>query len=187
MFWKIGYNVITFVQGVTNIALSCDSNCDVHVVKVWYLVAFLWEKLPYPQLYKDLTIRIKFFEVSSWLKLNNSGLALDWHWLLSVTPACKRVKTKGQKFLSVRNSSQVCRSYRRILVGVFFAPSPTILKRVKYEFTRGLLVKLKTLYLHYHSAYGQKTCQGGDILQGSPKQKFAWPLIEVFMWDQVTN
>ena len=32
--------------------------------------------------------------------------------------------------------------------------------------------KLKTLYLHYQNAYGHKTYQGGDILQGAATHKF---------------
>ena len=38
-------------------------------------VAFLWEKLPWPQLYKDMT-RKTFFEGWSCFKFNNLGLAL---------------------------------------------------------------------------------------------------------------
>ena len=33
--------------------------------------------------------------------------------------------------------------------------------------------ELKTLYLHYHKAYDQKTYKGGDIPQRTPTHKFA--------------
>ena len=39
--------------------------------------------------------------------------------------------------------------------------------------------KLKTLYLHYHSAYGHKTYLDGDITQGASTNKFTRPLNEV--------
>ena len=42
-------------------------------------------------------------------------------------------------------------------------------------------------YLHYHNAYGHKTTQGGDILQGAPTNKFAWFLNEVVIGSHVTN
>ena len=41
--------------------------------------------------------------------------------------------------------------------------------------------KLKTLYLHYRSAYGHKIYQGGDIHQGAPSQKLPQLLNEVVM------
>ena len=46
--------------------------------------------------------------------------------------------------------------------------------------------KLKT-YLRFYNACGHKTYQGGDILQEAPTYKFAWPLNEVVMVDNVTN
>ena len=47
-------------------------SCDQSLVTV----AFLWEKLSQPQLYKDLTKKTAFFEGWSWFKFHNLGLAL---------------------------------------------------------------------------------------------------------------
>ena len=46
---------------------------------------------------------------------------------------------------------------------------------------------LKTLYLHYRNPYGHKTYQGGDILQGVPTHKIAWPFSDVFLWGDMKN
>ena len=48
---------------------SCDQS--------FVTLAFLWEKLSWPQFYKDLTRKKAFFEGWSWFKFNNLGLALD--------------------------------------------------------------------------------------------------------------
>ena len=37
------------------------------------------------------------------------------------------------------------------------------------------LQQLKTLYLHYHIAYGYCICQSGDLTWGAPTHKFTWP------------
>ena len=48
-------------------------------------------------------------------------------------------------------------------------------------------VTSKTLYFHYHNAYGHKTYQGNDIGQGAHTHKFAWALNEVVLWHHTTN
>ena len=65
--------VLANIISVTNKILSRDSNyrCD-HVTKVWQLQHF-YEKSHFC---KDLTRNTAFFEGWSWLKFNNSALAL---------------------------------------------------------------------------------------------------------------
>ena len=45
------------------------------------------------------------------------------------------------------------------------------------------LQPLKSLYLHYHNAYGHQTWQGNDLPQGAPKAHFD----HVVLRDHVTN
>ena len=54
-----------------------DSNQIAHVVMWPSLVtlAFLWEKLPQPQLYKDLTIKTTFLRSG----LGSSSMIWDWN------------------------------------------------------------------------------------------------------------
>ena len=47
--------------------------------------------------------------------------------------------------------------------------------------------KLKTLYLHYHSAYGHQTLQDGNVPRWAPTHKVTWPFQQVVLWDHVTN
>ena len=63
-------------------------------------LAFLWEKLSWPQFYKDLTRKIAFFELVlswSWFKFNNLGLALGTN-LKVYTSLSKGLKLKVRKF-----------------------------------------------------------------------------------------
>ena len=46
--------------------------------------------------------------------------------------------------------------------------------------------KLET-YLHRENAYGHKTCQRSDIMQGVPTHKFTCPLNEVVTGGHLTN
>ena len=41
--------------------------------------------------------------------------------------------------------------------------------------------------IHHNNAYGHKTHQRSGITQGVLTHKFAYPLNELVMWDQVTN
>ena len=63
-------------------------------------VAFLWEKLSRPQLYKDLTRKTAFFEEWSRFKFNNLGPALVTN-LKFYTSAAKGLKLKVRKFLGL--------------------------------------------------------------------------------------
>ena len=54
-------------------------------------------------------------------------------------------------------------------------------------FKRRSIYKLKTLYLHYHNAYGHQTCQSCDIMQGAPTHKFEWLFNEMILWGYMTN
>ena len=49
------------------------------------------------------------------------------------------------------------------------------------------LQQLKTLYLHYHNAYGHQIWQGGDLPWGAPIHKITWPFDHVILQDRVTN
>ena len=46
---------------------------------------------------------------------------------------------------------------------------------------------MKTLYLHYHNAYGHQTGQDSDLSGGAPTHKVTWPFDHVILRNQVTN
>ena len=68
-------------------------SCDQSLVAV----AFLWEKLPQPQLYKNLTRKATSFEGWSWFKFNNLRLALGTN-LKFYTSVAKGLKLNVRKF-----------------------------------------------------------------------------------------
>ena len=47
--------------------------------------------------------------------------------------------------------------------------------------------KLKSLYLHYHNAYGDQTWQEGNLPWKVPVFKFKWAFGHEVLWDHVTN
>ena len=47
--------------------------------------------------------------------------------------------------------------------------------------------KLKSLYLHYHSAYGHHISQDGDLYWWTPAHKVTWPPGHVVLWDHMTT
>ena len=47
--------------------------------------------------------------------------------------------------------------------------------------------RTKTLYLHYHNAYGHKTRQDGDSPSAASTHKVTWPYNEVVLGDRVVN
>ena len=56
--------------------------------------------------------------------------------------------------------------------------------------SRGLVTQrdnLKSLYLHYNSAYGYKTWQAGDLPWGTSTHNVAPPFGYVVSWDHVTK
>ena len=61
------------------------------------ILAFLWEKLSWPQFDKDLTRKTAFSEGRSWFKFNNLGLALGTN-LKFYTSVEKELKLKVRKF-----------------------------------------------------------------------------------------
>ena len=80
VFWKTFYDIIistrtspTKYYSVIQIILKMWS-CDQSLVTL----AFLWEKLSQPQVYKDLTRKTAFFEGLSCC-LGSSSIILDWH------------------------------------------------------------------------------------------------------------
>ena len=67
--------------------------CDQSLVTL----AFIWEKLSQPQLYKDMTRKTASFEGWSWFKFNNLGLARGTN-LEFYTNLSKGLKLKVRKF-----------------------------------------------------------------------------------------
>ena len=68
-------------------------SCDKSLVTA----AFLGEKLPQPQFYKDLTRKTAFMKGWSWFKFNNLGVALGEN-LKFYTSVAKGLKQKVRKF-----------------------------------------------------------------------------------------
>ena len=99
VFWKKGYDVIIYVYDVTNNILSRDSNCilDEVIDQSFVTLAFLWDKLSWPQFYKDLSRKNFFLIFGFWFKFNTLGLAIGM--VLSFHQYGKKVKTKSQKVL----------------------------------------------------------------------------------------
>ena len=90
-------------------------SCDQSLVTV----AFLWEKLPQPQLYKDLTRKATSFERWSWFKFNNLRLALGTN-LNFYTGVAKGLKLKVRKFWGLISTFVEVRGEK--LVRGYFAP-----------------------------------------------------------------
>ena len=100
VFWNKGYDLISYVHDVTNQILSCDSNCIVDLV-MWPKFgnfSICMSEVIITSIYKDPTRRTTFFEVWSWLKFNNLGLALGMA-LKFYTNVVKGLKVKVKKFL----------------------------------------------------------------------------------------
>ena len=75
VFWNKGYDIIISVDDVTNKILSRDSNYIVcSSGQSLVTVAFLWEKLSQPQLYKDLTRKTAFLRGGH----GSSSVIRDW-------------------------------------------------------------------------------------------------------------
>ena len=68
-------------------------SCDQSLVTL----TFLWEKLPQPQFYKDLTRKTAFFEGWSWFKFNHLEQALVTNFKV-YTSVAKGLKLKVRKF-----------------------------------------------------------------------------------------
>ena len=47
------------------------------------------------------------------------------------------------------------------------------------------LQQIKTLYLHYHSAYGHQTWQGDDLPWGAPTHKITWHFDHMVLQDKL--
>ena len=79
--WKIaapGYYVITFVYGVTNKTLLCDSNDTVDVL-MWLMFvnsSIFMREVIITWFFKDLTKKNDILEWCSWFKFNNLGVVL---------------------------------------------------------------------------------------------------------------
>ena len=121
VFWKIGYDVIIFANGVTSKILSRDSNYILDVVMWQNLVTLAFLILSSPQFYRDLTRKTTFFEGWSWFKFNNLGLApgtnLKFH-----TSVVKGLKLKVRKFWGLIPT--IVEVTREKLVRGPFCPTP---------------------------------------------------------------
>ena len=80
-----------FYYGIEVILYMCS--CDKSLVTA----AFLGEKLPQPQFYKDLTRKTASMKGWSWFKFNNLGVALGEN-LKFYTSVAKGLKQKVRKF-----------------------------------------------------------------------------------------
>ena len=125
-FEKNGYGVIISVHDVTNKILSCDLNYNVNVV--------MWPKFGNSSVsVREVIITSiswgfePFFEVWSWFKLNNLGMAVGTD-LKFYTSAAKGLKLKVWKFLGLIRTFADVRKEK--LVGGPFRPP--ILNRVKF-------------------------------------------------------
>ena len=126
VFWNKCYDVIMYVDDVTNKILSRDSN---YVVDV-----FMWPKFGNSSigmrevittLIKDLTRKTTYFEGWSWLKFNNLGLALGMN-VKFCTRVAKGLKLRVRKFWGpIRTFVEVT---GRKLVGRAFLPRPNLNK-----------------------------------------------------------
>ena len=105
-------------------------SCDQRLVTL----AFLWEKLSYPQFYKDFPRKTAFFEGWSWFRFNNLVLPLGKN-LKFYSSVAKGLKLKVRKFWGLIPT--FFRSSRgKIDRGNLFAPPPhlpPILNRVKFS------------------------------------------------------
>ena len=123
IFWNKGFEVIFFVDDVTNktfhviqIILQMCS-CDQSLV----IVTFLGEKLLQPQFYKDLTRKTAFFWWVILVQVHEFGTGTRCK--LKILHQCgKKFKTKSQKVLGT--NSYVCRSYRGKTGKGTFLPPP---------------------------------------------------------------
>ena len=91
-------------------------SCDQSLVTV----VFLWEKLSWPQLYKDFTRKTAFFDGWSWFKFNNSGLALGTN-LKFFTSVATGLKLKVTKFWRL-NPTFVEVTGEKLVGGTLFIP-----------------------------------------------------------------
>ena len=118
--WCHQYNFIAWLK------LYCRFG---DVTKVWWLKRLLWEKLPWPQFYKNVTRKTTFFKGWSWFKFNNLGLALGMA-LKFYTSLAKGLKLKSESFWA---DSYVFRSYREKLVGRAFLPPSSWIELTYYN------------------------------------------------------
>ena len=112
--------------------LSRDSNYIVDMI-MWPK-SFLWEKLSWPQVYKDLTRKTAFFEGWSSFKLNNLGLALGTN-LKFYTSVEKGLNLKVRKFWGLIPTFVEVTGKKVVGErGLFCRPPPSpILNRVKVQ------------------------------------------------------
>ena len=83
VFWNKGYDIIIYVNDVTDKVLPLDANYTADVVE--------------PQFYNDLTRKNNFFEQYLQFKFNNLGLALGMI-LKFYTSVAKGLKLEVRKF-----------------------------------------------------------------------------------------
>ena len=103
------------------------SSCDQSLVTL----AFLWEKLSQPQIYKDLTRKNYFFKGWFWFKFSNLGLALGTN-LKFDTSVAKGLKLNVRKFWGLIPTF-VKVTGEKLVGRAFFVLSPSIQNRVKHQ------------------------------------------------------
>ena len=121
-------------------------SCDQSLVTL----AFLWEKLPQPQFYKDLTRKTASFEGWSWFKFNNLGLALDTNFKFC-SGVEKKLELEVRKFWGP-NPTFVEVTRENLVGGPFCSPSipsPPILNRVKKCFKESRTPLFWTIFMDY--------------------------------------
>ena len=106
-------------------------SCDQSLVTL----TLLWEKLWWPQFYKDLTWTITFFERWSWFKFNNLGLALCMILIFYFSVA-KGLKLKVRKFWGLISTFVEVRG-EKLVWGDNFPPS-----RIGLSFPKMFFVQL---------------------------------------------
>ena len=95
-------------------------SCDQRLVTL----AFLREKLSYPQFYKDLPRKTAFFEGWSWFRFNNLGLPLGTN-LKFYSSVAKGLKLKVRQFWGlIPTFAEVTEEKQPVGSGGFGLPSP---------------------------------------------------------------
>ena len=124
VFWNEGYDVITYVNDVTNKFLSRDSN---YIVDLWPKLGnssiCMREVITNTQLYQDLTRKTTFFEGLAWSKFYNLGLALGKNLTFSANVA-KGLKLKARKFWGLIPTIVETTGEKLVGRGRFFSPTP---------------------------------------------------------------
>ena len=118
---------------------SCDQS----------LVAFLWEKLLWPQFCKVLTRKTFFWERCSWFKFSNLelglGMALNFY-----TSVAKRLKLQMKKFWGLISTFVEVTGEK--LFGSIFLPPPSLIGLIGFSASK-LMIEVHAWMLWNSSTY----------------------------------